>query len=121
MDNMPAAMSGIMRESMSETLLLVPDAQMMADGDARRICSPATGPIAIFRNGDEYFAVSDRCTHGDASLAEGWLEGYEIECPIHAGRFDIRTGAALAFPVTEAVATYPTRWVHGLLYVVLAQ
>ena len=65
--------------------------------------------IAIYLVGGAVFATANRCTHGDASLCDGFLEGHEIECPHHQGRFDVRTGAALCAPAEVALATYPAR------------
>ena len=50
--------------------------------------------IAIFLVDGAVFATANRCTHGDARLCDGWVEGHEIECPLHQGRFDVRSGAA---------------------------
>jgi len=69
--------------------------------------------IAIYLVEGEVFATANRCTHGDAQLCEGFLEGHEIECPFHQGRFDVRTGAALCAPATVALATYPARIESG--------
>jgi nitrite reductase/ring-hydroxylating ferredoxin subunit len=65
-------------------------------------------PIAIFRTEDgEFFATADSCTHEEWSLGQDSdLEGNEIVCPLHQARFDVRTGAALCFPATLALATY---------------
>ena len=65
--------------------------------------------IAIFLVDGSVFATANRCTHGDARLCDGWVEGHEIECPLHQGRFDVRTGAALCAPAEVALATYPAR------------
>ena len=65
--------------------------------------------IALFRSGDAVFATDAFCTHGHARLCEGFVEGHEIECPLHQGRFDLRSGAATCAPATEAVKTYPVR------------
>ena len=56
-----------------------------------------------------YFVIDDTCTHGAASLSEGDIVGCEIECPFHSGRFDIRTGAATAFPCVKALMIYPVK------------
>lgn len=64
-------------------------------------------PIAIFRTeDDEYYALTDTCSHEDASLAEGWIEGCEVECPIHTARFCLKTGAVQCMPATEDVASH---------------
>ena len=65
--------------------------------------------IALFRSGDAVFATDAFCSHGHARLCEGFVEGHEIECPLHQGRFDLRNGAATCAPATEAVKTYPVR------------
>ena len=65
--------------------------------------------IALFQVEGEVYAIDDVCTHGDASLCEGFLEGHEIECPRHQGRFDVRTGAATCAPANEPVDAYPVR------------
>jgi naphthalene 1,2-dioxygenase ferredoxin component len=55
------------------------------------------------------YATDNVCTHGAGSLCEGWLEGFEIECPLHQGRFDVRDGRALCAPATEAIRVYPAK------------
>jgi 3-phenylpropionate/trans-cinnamate dioxygenase ferredoxin subunit len=62
--------------------------------------------IALFRIGDEVFAVGDRCSHAEASLAEGEVFDYEVECPRHGSEFDLRTGKPLSLPATKPVPTY---------------
>ena len=69
--------------------------------------------IAIFLVDGAVFATANRCTHGDARLCDGWVEGHEIECPLHQGRFDVRSGAATAAPAEVALATWPARIVDG--------
>src|SRR5215213_5280119 len=48
--------------------------------------------IAVFNVDGELFAIDDTCTHQDASLSDGWIEGCAVECPLHAACFDLRTG-----------------------------
>lgn len=62
--------------------------------------------IAIFNLDGAYYATDDICTHAYASLAEGYVEDGCVECPLHAGRFDIKTGKAQGVPVTEDLKTY---------------
>jgi len=66
-------------------------------------------PIGLYRVGGEFFAVDDICTHAFAVLSEGYLEAHTIECPLHQGCFDIRTGKALSAPVTVDIRSYPVR------------
>ena len=65
--------------------------------------------IALYEVGGEVFATDNICTHGHARLSDGFLEGCEIECPLHQGRFDICTGKALCAPLTEGIKTYAVR------------
>ena len=52
------------------------------------------------------YATDNVCTHGAARLCEGFLEGFEIECPLHQGRFDVRDGRALCEPATLPISVY---------------
>ncbi|VVE39814.1 naphthalene 1,2-dioxygenase [Pandoraea iniqua] len=73
--------------------------------------------IALYGVDGEVFATDNVCTHGNARLCDGFLEGHEIECPLHQGKFDVRTGAAMCAPLTEGVKTYPIRIEAGTVYV----
>jgi len=57
--------------------------------------------VAVFRVADEVFAVGDRCSHAEASLAEGEVYGTEVECPRHGSEFDLRTGQPISLPATR--------------------
>ena len=60
--------------------------------------------IAVYKTeAGEVFATHNICSHADARLCDGFLEGHEIECPYHQGRFDIRNGAATLEPCVEAI------------------
>ncbi len=72
--------------------------------------------LALFNVDGDVYATDDRCTHGDASLSEGLVEGYEVECPYHLGRFDVRTGAPMAAPCTVGLKTYPIQIRDGSVY-----
>ena len=65
--------------------------------------------IALYGVDGDVYATDNICTHGHARLCEGFLEGHEIECPLHQGRFDIRNGAAMCAPLTDGIRTYPVR------------
>jgi anthranilate 1,2-dioxygenase ferredoxin subunit len=69
----------------------------------------ANKPVALFRLGDAIFALHDLCTHGHARLSEGFVEDGCVECPLHQGLVDIRTGAPRCAPIVEAVRSYPVR------------
>jgi 3-phenylpropionate/trans-cinnamate dioxygenase ferredoxin component len=65
--------------------------------------------IAVARDGEEWFAVYDECSHESIPLSEGEVEDGGIECWLHGSRFDLRTGKPTSLPATEPVAIYPVR------------
>ena len=65
--------------------------------------------IALFEFDGDVFATDNICSHGHARLSDGFLEGREIECPLHQGRFDVCSGQALCAPLTENIKTYTVR------------
>lgn len=65
--------------------------------------------IALYEVDGELYATDNLCTHGAARLSDGFLEGREIECPLHQGRFDVCTGKAMCAPLTEDIKTYPVK------------
>ena len=73
--------------------------------------------IAVFNVDGEFFAIDDTCTHQDASLADGWLEGCTIECPLHASCFDLRTGKPSGPPAKVAVRTHRVVVADGMVHV----
>jgi 3-phenylpropionate/trans-cinnamate dioxygenase ferredoxin subunit len=79
----------------------------LADGEARRF-DVAGLRIALVRIGDDFYAIGDRCSHEDFSLAEGevWPEEREIECAKHGSTFDLRTGEPCSLPATTRVPVY---------------
>lgn len=75
--------------------------------------------IALYKVDGSVFATDNTCTHGHARLCDGFLEGHEIECPLHQGKFDIRDGSASCAPVTEALRCYPVRIEDGRVFLQL--
>jgi nitrite reductase/ring-hydroxylating ferredoxin subunit len=84
-------------------------------GEAKKL--PVAPPIAVFRTEDGWFALDDTCTHGQASLSEGFIDGATIECPLHMAQFCLRTGAALTPPADKGVSTYPVIIEDGEVFV----
>src|SRR5271155_4839497 len=62
--------------------------------------------LAVFNVEGKFYVTDDECTHASASLAEGMLEGDVIECSLHFGAFDVKTGAVKAPPCSIALRTY---------------
>ena len=91
-------------------------AEDLAEGEAVRI--QADVPIAVFRAQGELYAVDDTCTHQDASLADGYVEGCWVECPLHASTFDLRTGRPSGPPATRSLRTHTVTVQDGMVLVV---
>jgi 3-phenylpropionate/trans-cinnamate dioxygenase ferredoxin subunit len=89
-------------------------------GESRRVGAPDADPaIALFHTEDgQILAIDDTCSHQQASLADGWLEGCEIECPLHSSRFDLRTGAVDAPPARLPVRTHEVVIQDGVIHVI---
>ncbi|MFC9132137.1 bifunctional 3-phenylpropionate/cinnamic acid dioxygenase ferredoxin subunit [Streptomyces sp. NPDC057099] len=88
-------------------------------GESVRI--ETTPPVAVFHTDDgDLYAIDDTCTHQDASLSEGWLEGCLVECPLHAASFDLRTGRPTCLPARRAVRTHSVTVEDGLIHVHVA-
>jgi 3-phenylpropionate/trans-cinnamate dioxygenase ferredoxin subunit len=66
-------------------------------------------PIVILNIAGNYYAVADVCSHDDGPVGEGNIEGFEIICPRHGARFDIRSGKALALPAFVDIPAFPVR------------
>jgi 3-phenylpropionate/trans-cinnamate dioxygenase ferredoxin subunit len=77
---------------------LTPGKPMRIEKDGESIC--------VARIGDEVFAIADTCSHSEASLAEGDITDFKIECWLHGAEFDLRTGQALTPPATAPVHKY---------------
>jgi naphthalene 1,2-dioxygenase system ferredoxin subunit len=76
--------------------------------------------VALYKIEGEVFATDNMCTHGQARLCDGFLDGFEIECPLHQGKFDVRDGRATCAPATDDVRSYPVKIENGLVFVDLA-
>ena len=76
--------------------------------------------FAIYRSPDDNFYCTDGlCTHEKVHLAEGLVMDHIIECPMHNGQFDYRTGEAKRAPVCEKLGTYPVKVEDGEVFIEL--
>ena len=74
--------------------------------------------FAIYRSpDDQYYCTDGLCTHEQVHLADGLVMDYLIECPMHNGQFDYRTGEAKRTPVCVDLATYPVKVEDGEVFV----
>lgn len=85
-------------------------------GEALRIDKGAE-PVALFNIDGEFFALQDTCTHGNWSLADGYVEGGRVECSLHMAQFCVRTGKACAPPATVPAKVFPVRVDDGQVFV----
>ena len=72
---------------------------------------------ALFYVNGNYFATDHLCTHEDASLCDGYIDGDTVECPLHQGVFSISTGKALESPATVDLNIYETKILEGYVYI----
>jgi naphthalene 1,2-dioxygenase system ferredoxin subunit len=73
--------------------------------------------VALYNVDGQVYATDNICSHGHARLCDGFLEGFEIECPLHQGKFDIRDGKPMCEPVTEPLRSYPVKIENGRVFV----
>lgn len=90
----------------------------LADGEMKSVELGGKN-ITIAHIGDDYFAFDDACTHKQCSLSGGTLEGQEVVCPCHGGKFDVKTGEAKALPAVVPVTIYPVKVENGMIMVCL--
>ena len=95
------------------------NASELAPNEIRQLVVEGHPPIAIYNLDGDYFATDDTCTHGDASLAEGDIDGDEVVCPYHMGTFDIRSGEACSAPCAFPLKTYNLRVDDDVLYIMI--
>lgn len=100
---------------MSGWVDVAPAAELPPGGS--RVVSVENVQIAVFNLEGRYYAIEDVCTHDGGELASGVREGDVIVCPRHGARFSIKTGAVLAPPAYEPVATFPVRVENGMVQV----
>jgi len=91
----------------AESELLPGEHKIAYDGDV---------PIAVYNIDGQLYAVEDVCTHDGGDLAGGTRQGFELECPRHGARFDVRTGAVLCPPAYEPIATFPVKSENGVIF-----
>lgn len=100
------------REIETDQIEYISVADVSELGNGERIIFEIDGePIAVFNIAGKYYAIKDVCSHDDGPVAEGELDesDFEIECPRHGARFDLRTGKALTLPAVVDIPAYPVR------------
>ena len=92
----------------NENWVTVASRPKLGDGDVLGV-SVGEEQIALYNLGGEIYATSNVCTHAFALLSDGWLDGEVIECPLHAARFDVRTGKALCAPAETDIKVFEVK------------
>lgn len=92
-----------------ETADINPDAPVRAEVDGTA--------YAVYQVDGEHCVTQDLCTHGPGNLSEGYVEGHEIECPFHQGRFDICTGLPAHAPCTVPLRIWPVEVRDGAVLI----
>ncbi|HEY4253722.1 MAG TPA: non-heme iron oxygenase ferredoxin subunit [Roseomonas sp.] len=106
----------------TEALHWVRVASLAEIGDREAVAIEHDGhQIALFLlEGGEIRATDNVCTHAYALLTDGWVEEGVIECPLHGGRFDVRSGCGLGAPITRDLKTWPVRVTEGEIFIGIA-
>jgi nitrite reductase/ring-hydroxylating ferredoxin subunit len=98
-------------------LVKVCRAEDLPSGEMMAVGVQGLPPVALYNVDGEFFATSNLCTHAVATLTDGYLEGDQIECPMHGGMFNVRTGEATHFPCVEALAIFRVEIRDGDVFV----
>lgn len=72
--------------------------------------------IAVYNIDGDLYAIEDVCSHDGGELAGGEVHGFEVECPRHGARFDVRNGAVMCPPAYEPIASFPVHEVDGQIW-----
>ncbi|WP_206019937.1 non-heme iron oxygenase ferredoxin subunit [Pseudomaricurvus alkylphenolicus] len=86
-------------------------------GEVTKVEVDGLPAIAVYNLDGEFFATDDLCTHGDASMAEGFIDDNDIVCPFHGGTFDIRTGEANGSPCLHNLKAYRVLVEDGIVMI----
>ena len=94
---------------MSENFVRVADTKDIPPSTMKAVELDNSQCICIANIDGKYYAIDNICTHEGGPLADGTLEGYEVECPWHGSKFDVRTGAVTNPPATEPETTFEVK------------
>lgn len=97
-----------MAENDSGAWVTVAEKGSVGDGEMKGV-TVGSQEIALYNLKGEIYATDNLCSHAYAFLSDGWLDGEEVECPLHAGRFEIKTGKGLGPPIPCDIKSFPVR------------
>jgi len=93
------------KAAMADTLVKICPASEVAENSAKSF-EVGNNVIAVYNVGGAFYATDNECTHAAASLADGILEDDVIECALHFGAFNVKTGEAVQPPCFTPLRTY---------------
>ena len=93
------------------------DVASLDDGEAVVVEGRSVRPVAIFNVSGDFYAIDDTCTHDEYSLADGYIDGDVVECPLHMAKFSICTGKVLSLPATSDLSAYEVKVEDGVVFV----
>lgn len=102
---------------MSKNFIPLFDARELPIEGMRKVDIEGLEPVLVCNIGGKFYATQDTCSHAYASLADGWLEAYQVFCPVHLASFDMRDGQPKCFPATEPLRVFPTVIEDGVVCV----
>jgi naphthalene 1,2-dioxygenase system ferredoxin subunit len=82
--------------------------------------TPEGQDIAVFKLEDGVYAINNLCSHGNAKLCDGFVEGHHVECPFHQALFSLHDGSVSCGPATEPAKTWPVKIDGGRVFLQLA-
>lgn len=103
--------------STTDAFVKVCSATDLATDEPLRITIDGVVIVLVKTDDGSVHALNDRCSHGDISLAEGFVEDCTIECWAHGSKFDLNTGKPLTLPAFEPVAVYATEVRDGDIFI----
>ncbi|MDT8843707.1 non-heme iron oxygenase ferredoxin subunit [Paraburkholderia fungorum] len=93
------------------------EAQCVPEGKMKRVDAEGLQSLAVFNVGSQFYVTSNICTHNVAVLTDGYFEGEIVECPLHGGSFNVKTGEPCSFPCEIPIKTYETVVENGKIYI----
>lgn len=99
------------------SLIKVCDVADVEAGEMLSVDVDGLPPLAVYNVAGEFYATSNICTHSIAMLTDGYLDGDTIECPLHGGCFNVKTGEPTHFPCEVPLETFELEVRDGAVFV----
>jgi ethylbenzene dioxygenase ferredoxin subunit len=99
------------------SLIKLCEAANVKPGEMLPVDVEGVPPLAVYNVDGEFYVTSNICTHSIATLTDGYLEGDIVECPLHGGCFNVKTGEATRFPCVDPLQTYEVEVREGTVFI----